>query len=181
MTKYSQGKIKILDPVLRAKYIGNIDNITFRSSWEKEFFVAMITKKSVIKISSEEVIIPYISPLDKRIHRYYVDYYIEIVNSKGQSKKILIEIKPFCKTQKPEKNKKKQNDASYRRRVAEFAVNRIKWLTAKEYCKHMNIDEFFVLTDNPVDKNKYKLWTLIDLGIIKKVVNDKPATDRSGN
>ena len=32
----------------------------------------------VLKWGSEETVIPYVSPLDNKIHRYFVDFYIQV-------------------------------------------------------------------------------------------------------
>ena len=49
---------------------------------------------NVIEWGSEEVIIPYVSPLDGRMHRYFPDFYIKVKESTGRIKKMIIEIKP---------------------------------------------------------------------------------------
>jgi len=76
--------------------------------------------------SSESVVIPYRSPMDKKIHRYFVDFY---ANIKGKS--YLIEIKPSRFTKPPEPRKKTKR---YLEEVAQWGVNEAKWKSAKEFC-----------------------------------------------
>ena len=49
--------------------------------------------ESVIRWSSEEVIIPYRSPIDGKRHRYFPDFWLRILGADGQIKETLIEIK----------------------------------------------------------------------------------------
>ena len=46
------------------KYKGDSRRIIYRSLWERKFMVYCDTNKSVIEWGSEEIIIPYLSPLD---------------------------------------------------------------------------------------------------------------------
>ena len=49
---------------------------------------------NILEWGSEEIIIPYRSPLDQRIHRYFPDFYIKVRDNSGKVKKYVIEIKP---------------------------------------------------------------------------------------
>ena len=66
------------------------------------------TNDSVIEWGSEEVIIPYLSPWDGRIHRYFPDFYIKIKQHDGSVKKFIIEIKPKKQCSPPEKKPKRK-------------------------------------------------------------------------
>ena len=44
---------------------------------------------SVLEWGSEEIVIPYRSPIDGRAHRYYVDFYIKITPKSNEVKKYL--------------------------------------------------------------------------------------------
>ena len=57
--------------------------------------------ESVIKWSSEEVIIPYRSPIDGKRHRYFPDFWLRVLDGDGQIKETLIEIKPKAQTRPP--------------------------------------------------------------------------------
>ena len=56
---------------------------------------------SILEWGSEEIVIPYRSPLDNRIHRYFVDFYIKVKDVDGNIQKYLIEVKPKKQTREP--------------------------------------------------------------------------------
>ncbi len=76
------------------KYRGDYRNIIYRSSWEKVFMSYCDKNDNIIEWGSEEVIIPYRSPLDNRLHRYFPDFYVKVKDNSGVPKKYIIEIKP---------------------------------------------------------------------------------------
>ena len=69
------GLYKPLNP---KKYRGNPSRIVYRSLWEKKYMKYCDTTPGILEWGSEEIIIPYISPIDKRPHRYYPDFYIKV-------------------------------------------------------------------------------------------------------
>ena len=79
------------------KYRGDPSKIVFRSSWERLFMEWLDLNPDVISFQSEEFYIPYISPVDNRQHRYFVDFKVKFANGTT----ILIEIKPAHQTKKP--------------------------------------------------------------------------------
>lgn len=134
--KYYQGKYKVKNP---HKYMGDINNIIYRSSWELKFLNWCDSNQHVVKFSSEEVIIPYVSPVDNRPHRYFVDF--KIVLSTGKT--YLIEIKPACQTVPPTGTKKTKR---LLQETATFLVNQAKWDAAEKFAKVRGW-EFKVLTE----------------------------------
>ena len=80
-------KVKNLD-----KYKGDPTSVTYRSLWERKFMLYCDDNPSVLKWSSEEIVIPYRSPIDKKVHRYFPDFWIQIRNSQGIKEGILIEV-----------------------------------------------------------------------------------------
>ena len=50
------------------KYKGDPDKIIYRSLWERKFMVYCDRNDAILEWGSEEIIIPYISPLDGRRH-----------------------------------------------------------------------------------------------------------------
>ena len=127
------------------KYRGDSKRIIYRSLWERKFMVYCDTNKSVIEWGSEEIIIPYKSPVDKRVHRYFPDFYIKYVDSKGNVKESLIEIKPAKQVREPKKQKVRSK--KYVSEVVEYAKNQAKWEAAKDYCDDRKW-EFKVLTEH---------------------------------
>ena len=127
------------------KYRGDYRNIIYRSSWEKVFMSYCDKNVNVIEWGSEEVIIPYRSPLDNRLHRYFPDFYVKVRDKSGAPKKYIIEIKP--KRQCTEPKIQKTKNRKYVREVMEYAKNQAKWGAAKEFCKDRMM-EFKILTED---------------------------------
>ena len=90
----------IYKPSNPEKYQGNANNIICRSSWERRFCNWCDNNPNILKWASEEFSIPYVSPIDNRIHRYYPDYLIEVKEVSGKIKKYVVEVKPKKQTHK---------------------------------------------------------------------------------
>lgn len=128
---YYQGKYIVENS---QKYEGNEKDVTFRSSWEYKAFHYCDTNHKVKRWSSEEVIIPYISPVDGRVHRYFMDLKIVTVDpDTGREVVTLVEIKPEKETLPPTKQGKKTE--RYKEEVKTYLVNRAKWAAATNFCK----------------------------------------------
>ena len=127
------------------KYKGNFRNIIYRSLWELKFMKYCDSNQNILEWGSEEIVVPYRSPIDNRYHRYFPDFYIKVRESTGKIKKYIIEVKPQkqCIEQKVQKRKTK----SYVYQVCEYAKNQAKWEAAKEFCEDRKW-EFKVLTEN---------------------------------
>jgi len=137
-------------PTNPQKYIGNYSNIIMRSSWETRFAVWCDRNPQVLKWQSEETIIPYRCPTDNKLHRYYIDFRIQIKTKEGLLKTYLVEIKPDKQTKPPEfpgKRTKKYLTESYY-----FIKNQAKWEAAKSYAKDRGW-EFIILTENHLGLN----------------------------
>jgi len=106
---------------------------------------------SILKWSSEEIIIPYRSPIDKKYHRYFPDFWIQVKNSKGIREAILIEVKPKAQTITPKK--KTRVTKKYLREVYIYGINEAKWKAAEEYCKDRGWT-FQILTEDHLFTNK---------------------------
>ena len=76
---------------------------------------------------------PYRSPVDGRVHRYFPDFYIKVKESTGRIKKMIIEINPKRQCSPPAKPKKQTK--GYLREAFEYAKNQAKWEAASEWCK----------------------------------------------
>ena len=126
--KYNQGYFRPQHP---EKYIGDSRNIIYRSSWELKFLRWCDRNENILKYASEEFSIPYVSPLDRRVHRYYPDYLIEVKKSDGTIKKYIVEVKPKKQTVPPVK--KDRITKSYIYEAKTYAVNEAKWKAAQEF------------------------------------------------
>lgn len=116
------GKFK---PKNYKKYKGDPTQIFYRSLWERRFMVYCDNNPAIIEWGSEEVIIPYRSPIDKKVHRYFPDFYIKYVNSKGQSIRELIEVKPKKQCSPPKQPKRQTR--RYLQECATYMINQAKW------------------------------------------------------
>lgn len=133
-------------PVNPQKYRGNPTRIIYRSMWEKKFMIFCDHTESIIEWGSEEVIIPYRSPIDGRVHRYYPDFYIKVKTKEGKYEKYIIEIKPKRQTIKPN-DKPKRKTATWKREVLTYIKNRAKWDAAEDFCEDRQM-KFKILTED---------------------------------
>ena len=129
--------------------MGDHNNIIYRSSWEARFMHKFDNEKWVIAWSSEEIIVPYVSPIDGRTHRYFPDFVIKVENQHGELKTWMIEVKPKKQTIPPEK--KKRITKQYITEVTNWGVNQAKWQYAKDYCLDRGW-EFVVFTEDQLPK-----------------------------
>lgn len=142
MTKYYNGRFKPKNP---HKYKGDASNIIYRSSWELKLLLLLDSHPDVIRYSSEEIVIPYRSPIDGRMHRYFVDFYVKKRNhSDGKIEECLIEVKPKAQTVPPKVQNKPNK--RYITEVQTWGVNSAKWHAATEYCKDRGW-KFLVFTE----------------------------------
>lgn len=100
---------------------------------------------NILEWSSEEIIIPYISPIDGRAHRYFPDFFVKVKSQDGKIKTMILEIKPKSQTSPPAQPKRITK--RYINEVATWGINEAKWKAATEYCSDRKW-EFKVLTEN---------------------------------
>jgi hypothetical protein len=129
------------------KYKGDPTKIQYRSSWELRFMKYLDENSNIIQWASEEVIVPYKSPLDGKWHRYFPDFVIKMRDKDGKVSVKMIEIKPRSQSVPPTvKTNGSKPTKKYLREVATYGINMKKWEAAKEYCADRNW-EFVVLTE----------------------------------
>tara|TARA_Y100001973_G_C5159768_1_gene312868 strand:- start:140 stop:574 length:435 start_codon:yes stop_codon:yes gene_type:complete len=137
-----KGKYKPKNP---SKYIGDPTKIIYRSLWERKFMVYCDDNEKVVSWGSEEIVVPYKSPIDGKMHRYFVDFIIETIQKDGKKKVQLIEIKP--KKQCKEPKKKTKITRRYISEVKTWGVNTAKWKAAREFASDRGW-EFIILTED---------------------------------
>ena len=130
----------IYKPTYPKKYVGDPNRIVYRSLLERRFMLYCDRTEDIVNWASEEISIPYISPIDKKLHRYYPDFIVK--TSKG--KKLIIEIKPYRQTSQPKAPKRKTR--AYLREQLEYIKNNAKWKAAKAFCEDKGF-EFKILTE----------------------------------
>jgi len=131
-------------PSYPKKYKGDVRNIIYRSLWERKFMVYCDLNENILEWGSEEIALPYRSPIDNKIHRYFPDFYIKYRDKTGKIVKSLIEVKPLKQTTPPVKPKKKTKGYLYE--AYEYAKNQAKWKAAREFCED-RMWQFKVLTE----------------------------------
>jgi hypothetical protein len=94
----------------------------------------------ILQWNSEEIVIPYRSPVDGMMHRYFPDFLV-----KTKDVTMIIEIKPKKQTIPPKKPKKVSRQ--YLNEVMTWGVNEAKWKAAQEYCKD-RLWQFRVFTED---------------------------------
>jgi len=134
-------------PTNKTKYKGDSTKIIYRSLWERKFMVYCDTHSEILEWGSEEIIIPYISPIDGKKHRYFPDFYIKTSNQD----RFLVEIKPKAQTKPP---KKRKRTSRYLYEIKTWGVNQAKWEAADSVCKR-NGWKFIILTEDHLNTPKY--------------------------
>ena len=133
-------------PINPKKYKGNPSRIVYRSLWERKFMVYCDTNNSILEWGSEEVIIPYLSPWDGRVHRYFPDFYIKVRQHDKTIKKYIIEIKPKNQCGSPVAIPKRKTKKWFGE-VKTWGINEAKWKYAIKWCENNGM-EFKVLNED---------------------------------
>ena len=126
------------------KYKGDPTNVFYRSLWERRFMVYCDNNPNILEWGSEDIIIPYKSPLDKKVHRYFPDFFIKYKNSSGKIIREIIEVKPKRHLSPPKEPKRKTK--RYLGEVNTYIINQAKFKAAEEFCKDRKLG-FRILTE----------------------------------
>jgi len=131
------------------RYKGDPTNIVYRSSWELKLMSYLDVHPDIMEWSSEEFCIPYVSPIDKRIHRYFPDFYLKKKNTEGKIETVVIEVKPKNQVVPPTAIKTKTNKPTkrYVREVMTYGVNEAKWKAAQAFCEDRKW-KFMIMTES---------------------------------
>jgi hypothetical protein len=141
-SKYRQGKFRPQNP---KKYGGDPTNIVYRSSYELKFMQYCDLTESVNTWKSEEFWIPYRSPIDNKVHRYFPDFFVKYKDKDGNTRTLVVEIKPAKDLLMPDTNPKRRTK-SWAYSVKTWSINQAKWNAAKEWCADHNY-EFRIFTE----------------------------------
>lgn len=126
-----------------AKYVGNPNRIMFRSSWELKFFKYLDRMNAVMRWGSEELAIPYVSPKDNRVHKYYPDVIVWYKDTAGNIQKEIVEIKPYKESVITPKMSDRDKEA--------YVINQAKWSYAAKFAE-ANGAKFRVITERTMFK-----------------------------
>jgi len=145
-SKYTQG---VFIPKNINKFIGT--KAFYRSSLELRFMKFCDFNENVLKWGSENIIIPYLNPLDGKMHRYFVDNFVKIKEGSGKIKRYLVEIKPSGQLLPPKTNYRKKSNLIYEQTM--YITNQAKWQAAREWCNKKDL-EFIIITEKHLTVNK---------------------------
>jgi hypothetical protein len=141
--KFHKGRFHPQNP---EKYKGDVRNIIYRSSWELKFMKYCDRKVDILEWGSEEFFIPYVSPMDGKVHKYFPDFFVKLKERSGQIKKYVIEVKPKSQTKKPIKTERKRNK-TFITEALTYEKNVAKWKAAQEWCQDRML-EFKIITED---------------------------------
>jgi len=128
------------------KYIGDITDVMYMSSWELKFMIYCDNRSEILKWGSECFHISYqmerknheTGALKKSNHKYWPDFYMEVIDpdSPDGVKKFVVEVKPLHETVQPIPPKKFSTKAmrNFEYAIVAFQKNMYKWAKAKEFC-----------------------------------------------
>jgi hypothetical protein len=133
-------------PKNHAKYKGNFQVITYRSSWEQKFMIYLDNNPKVVRWNSEETVIPYVWSTDGKKHRYFMDFWVKY--DSGQE--FWFEVKPFKQTQEP-KGGKNKNRKRLLDEALTYSKNKDKWLAAYNASVKKGI-KFVILTEHGLSR-----------------------------
>lgn len=136
------GRYKVKNPL---KYKGDSTAVIYRSLWEKYCMMYFDKSDEIKSWSSEEVIIPYLYEVDRKYHRYFMDFKVTWKNGKTT----LIEVKPHKETMPPTGNKRTKR---YISEGYTFVKNQNKWQAANEYAKDRGWN--------------FEIWTEVELRLM---------------
>lgn len=138
--RFTQG---IFTPRNKSKYVGK-EPPAFRSGFELKFFRWCDNNPNVFEWASETIIIPYTSPLDGKVHRYYTDGVVAIKEG-NKVVKYIIEVKPLSQTLPPVVTKRKRQSTLLFENQR-YIINMCKWEAAKKWCD-IHSFKFLILTE----------------------------------
>jgi hypothetical protein len=113
------------------KYAGDPGNIVYRSLWELKVMKYLDENNNVIHWASEELVIPYVSPVDNKVHRYFPDFVVKTLNKEGKETTLVLEVKPEKQTRPPSQKRKTKQ---FLKEVVAYAINEAKWKAAELFC-----------------------------------------------
>lgn len=144
MGNYVQGFYNVQRP---EKYVGDVNNVVFRSSWERKMFIWCENNPSVLKWGSEIAPIVYWSEVDQKQRRYFPDIWLIMKDRDGGKQKVIVEIKPHKETIPPPKPKNNgpKTKAKYLNEAIKYQRNTDKWKAAEAFAKKYGMK--FVIMD----------------------------------
>ncbi len=161
---YHSGEFK---PTFKSKVIklnGN-DSVIYRSSWEKRIMIWLDNNEKIKMWGSECLEIPYqMTHFDNgmtkiKTHRYYPDFYYEMLMDDGTIRKVVVEVKPqkeYNMVKLLEEGKLEIPDKLGKLKSFEYDLkmaykNKEKWSMVIKWCDKKGY-EFIIITEEHLKK-----------------------------
>jgi hypothetical protein len=135
----------IFKPKNPLKYIGDFNKIFCRSLWERKFCKYLDENKNILRWSFETIKIPYLSPVDQKVHNYIPDFIVEKKGKDGKIETLIVEIKPEKQTKKPKITPRKRKKTILEENLV-YEINKSKWESATAFCEKHSW-RFIILTE----------------------------------
>ena len=145
MAKNKTGMRGRFYPRNKEKIVGDPNKIFGRSSWEFKLFTWLDSTPAVLKWGSETVRIPYLSPIDGKLHSYSPDVIVMYRDGNGDIKAEMVEVKPYNETVERENSTPQQK--------LDIAVNKAKWDAAAIFCRERGMT-FRIITERTLNPKK---------------------------
>lgn len=118
--------------------------LNYKSSLELKCLRYCDMNKFVKNYALEPFAIKYLKPTTGKLHRYFIDFFIEFQNAQ----KFLVEIKSYSETIEPKKPSKQTQKAilNYQKALETFAINSAKWTACRQFCSEKGL-KFIILTE----------------------------------
>lgn len=145
--KFSEYKQGFFTPLNKDKCKNKVPPF-YRSSLERSLMIVLDKNPRVLLWSSEQVIIPYKNPVQNKMSRYFVDFYMKLQIGE-QIKEYIIEVKPKKMCSKPLLNKNKKPSTILYENV-QWVINQAKWESATKWAKAKNM-EFIIFNEENVN------------------------------
>ena len=150
MKKYNKYKQGVFTPNNKHKCTTQV--CIYRSGLELSYMRFLDSNRNIVSWGSEKIIIPYIKPIDGKMHRYFIDFNFTVKDVKGELHKFLIEVKPE-KQCKPPNTKNRKNKNTVLKEQVTYATNIAKWNAAKNWAEK-NGYKFTIVTENDIKNLK---------------------------
>ena len=138
----------------KEKYVANLQECEYRSSWELKYMKYLDRHPNVVEWGSENVILPYYNPIEKKYRRYFVDFYVKVKTTAGEYKKYIVEVKPAIQCKPPAKPKKQTQ--AYIKKLKVYVMNQAKFKAARKWADKRGW-EFIILTEKDLGIKTKKL------------------------
>ena len=145
--KTYKGRYKPKNP---SKYVGDVNNVVYRSMWERHVMKWCDERSDIVQWMSEELVIPYICETDNKPHRYFMDFVIQYKSGRV----VLVEVKPFKETKRPERKQGKSQRIAGTILRSGLRKNSPLWVSCRSHCDPRNHSKNLLRSKRR--KNAYK-------------------------